>query len=163
MKILNLIKIMKIFDLIKSMKIFDLINRMNIFNLIKVFETNSNFGFHALENPLSARSVRGPFPRSFTIGRGSRHSVIDPNVHDRNEKVTRAKKLDSKFHEKVDEFREINTKFRFLALDNPSSACSVRGPFAVSFKIGTGYGHWIRDVTCDDRSTQVTVRNERSF
>jgi hypothetical protein len=53
---------MKISDLIEIMKIFDLINRMNIFNLIKIFQTvgtNSNFGFHALENSLPARSVLG--------------------------------------------------------------------------------------------------------
>ena len=95
MKTFDFIRIiMKIFDLIKIMKIFDLIKIMKIFNLIKLFQsfgTNSNFGFHALENPLPARSVLGPFTRSFTIGRGSRHLVTEPTGHDRNEKVTRAK------------------------------------------------------------------------
>jgi hypothetical protein len=104
MKILDLIKTMKIVDLIKIMKIFDLINRMNIFNLNKVFETNSNFGFEALENPLPARSVLVPFTRSFTIERGSRHSVTDPTGHDRNEKVTRAKKGIQRFTKKWTNF-----------------------------------------------------------
>jgi hypothetical protein len=64
---------------------------MKIFNLIKIFqtvETNSEIGFHTLENPDSARSVRGPLTRSFTIGNGSGRRFNDVSGDDRIEQVT---------------------------------------------------------------------------
>jgi hypothetical protein len=107
MKIFDLIKTMKIFDLINKMKIFDLINRMNIFNLIKVFETNSKFGFQALETPPL------PLVPSSVDSHVRSKSGTDPGIRSRTSPPTiviersPGKIVDSNLNGKVPEFREL--------------------------------------------------------
>ena len=78
-KIFEMFKISKLFKIIKMFKIFEI---FEIFKIIKIlnltlkFKTNTKFGIPVLENPPSARTVRGPFIHAVVQNRERIRSLV---------------------------------------------------------------------------------------
>jgi len=75
-KISKLFKIIKMFKIFEIFEIFKIIKIFKILNLTLKFKTNTKFGIPVLENPPSARTVRGPFIHAVVQNRERIRSLV---------------------------------------------------------------------------------------